>query len=389
MTENRKLRLAIIGVGSMGAVHAKDMLAGKIARAELIAVCDTDPAALARFPELKRFDSSSELIASGLVDAVLIATPHYDHTPIAIEALAAGLHVLTEKPLAVHKADCQKMILAYERRPNQKQVFAEMFNLRADPRFIKLRELIRSGQLGTLRRMNWIITDWFRTEAYYRSGGWRATWRGEGGGALLNQCPHNLDLWQWLFGMPARVHAFCGFGRFHDIEVEDQVTAYLEYESGTTGVFVTTTGEAPGTNRLEVVGDMGKVVLDGEGLRVTKNAVSMMEFLKNSPDRYATPPTTSELIPLLPGGPWHNTITSNFVSAILDGEALIAPAGEGTASVELSNAMIYSGLTKRTVELPLDAELYAAELSRLVKDSRYVKPELVSAKSDDMAGSFH
>ncbi|HTA93796.1 MAG TPA: Gfo/Idh/MocA family oxidoreductase, partial [Polyangiaceae bacterium] len=188
MTENRKLRLAIIGVGSMGAVHAKDMLAGKIARAELIAVCDTDPAALARFPELKRFDSSSELIASGLVDAVLIATPHYDHTPIAIEALAAGLHVLTEKPLAVHKADCQKMILAYERRPNQKQVFAEMFNLRADPRFIKLRELIRSGQLGTLRRMNWIITDWFRTEAYYRSGGWRATWRGEGGGALLNQC---------------------------------------------------------------------------------------------------------------------------------------------------------------------------------------------------------
>jgi predicted dehydrogenase len=389
MSESRKLRMAVIGVGSMGAVHAKDMLSGKISRAELTAVCDTDPEALARFPELRRFASSTELIHSGVADAVLIATPHYDHTPIAIEALAAGLHVLTEKPLAVHKADCLRMIRAYEQRPRPGQVFAEMFNLRADPRFIELRQLIRNGELGTLRRMNWIITDWFRTEAYYRSGGWRATWRGEGGGALLNQCPHNLDLWQWLFGMPARVHAFCGFGRFHEIEVEDQVTAYLEYDGGTTGVFVTTTGEAPGTNRLEVVGDLGKVVLDAEGLRVTKNEVSMMDFLKSSPDRYATPRTTSELLSLTPGGSWHNAITQNFVNAIFDGEALIAPAPEGMASVELSNAMIYSGLTKKTVELPLDAELYAAELSRLVKDSRYVKPELIAAKSDDMAGSFH
>ena len=387
MTEN--VRIGIVGVGSMGAVHAKDMLAGKISRATLSAVCDTDPEALARFPEPKQFASSQALIASGSVDAVLIATPHYDHTPIAIDALAAGLHVLTEKPLAVHKADCQKMLLAYEQRPKRSQVFAEMFNLRADPRFIALRALIQAGQLGTLRRVNWIITDWFRTEAYYRSGGWRATWRGEGGGALLNQCPHNLDLWQWLFGMPVRVHAFCGFGRFHDIEVEDQVTAYLEYESGASGVFVTTTGEAPGTNRLEVAGDLGKVVLDADGLRFTRNEASMMDVLKHSPDRYTMPKTTTEVTPLAPGGPWHNVITQNFVNAILDGEVLIAPAHEGLASVELSNAMIYSGLTKKTVELPLDAEMYAAELSRLVKDSRYVKPELVRPKSDDMAGSFH
>ena len=389
MSKNKNLRLAVVGVGSMGAVHAKDMLEGKISRAELVAVCDTDAEALARFPDVKGFASSRELIASGLVDAVLIATPHYDHTPIAIEALAAGLHVLTEKPLAVHKADCEKMLAAYAKRPNAAQVFAEMFNLRADPRFIKLRELIRAGELGTLRRINWIITDWFRTEAYYRSGGWRATWRGEGGGALLNQCPHNLDLWQWLFGMPARVHAFCGFGRFHDIEVEDQVTAYLEYEGGTTGVFVTTTGEAPGTNRLEVAGDLGKIVLDSEGLRFTKNETSMMEFLKHSPDRYATPKTTTELIAIAPGGPWHNVITQNFVDAILDGVPLIAPAHEGLASVELSNAMIYSGLSKKTVELPLDAAVYAEELGRLVRESRYVKQEVVRAKTDDMAGSFH
>ncbi|HWZ90610.1 MAG TPA: Gfo/Idh/MocA family oxidoreductase [Polyangiaceae bacterium] len=389
MTEERDLRMAVVGVGSMGAVHAKDLLASKISRAKLVAVCDTDPEALARFPEVERFASSRDLIASGLADAVLIATPHYDHTPIAIDALGAGLHVLTEKPLAVHKADCLKMIAAYEARPRPGQVFAEMFNLRADPRFIKVRALIRSGELGTLRRMNWIITDWFRTEAYYKSGGWRATWRGEGGGVLLNQCPHNLDLWQWLFGMPARVHAFCGFGRFHEIEVEDQVTAYLEYEGGASGVLVTTTGEAPGTNRLEVVGDLGKIVLDSEGLCFTKNEVSMMDFLKNSPDRYLMPKTTRELMPLGPSGPWHNVITQNFVDAIFDGAALIAPAGEGMASVELSNAMIYSGLTKKTVELPLDAEVYAAELARLMQDSRYVKPEVVPVKSDDMAGSFH
>jgi predicted dehydrogenase len=357
-------------------------------RSVRIAVCDSDPEALVPFSSVPVFADSASLLAAGVADAVLIATPHYDHTPLAIEALAAGLHVLTEKPLAVHKADCLRMLDAYERRPNKAQVFAEMFNQRTDPRFLKLRELITLGELGTLRRVNWIITDWFRTEAYYRSGGWRATWRGEGGGALLNQCPHNLDMWQWLFGMPKRVHAFCGFGTFHDIEVEDQVTAYLEYEHGTSGVFVTTTGEAPGTNRLEVVGDLGKVILDADGLEFTRNEASMMDFVKNSPDRYARPVSSTVRIPLAAGGGQHNAIIANFSNAILDGEALIAPAVEGVRSVELSNAMIYSGLTKQTVELPLDPALYAAALERLVKNSRYVKPALQRASSDDMSRSF-
>ena len=388
MTEDRQVRVAVIGVGSMGAVHARELSLGHIPRATLAAVCDTDPEALARFPAARGFADSRALYASGLADAVLIATPHYDHTPLAIEALAAGMHVLTEKPLAVHKADCLRMLEAYERRPNRAQVFAEMFNQRTDPRFLKLRALIQDGELGTLRRINWIITDWFRTEAYYRSGGWRATWRGEGGGALLNQCPHQLDLWQWLFGMPARVHAFCGFGRFHDIEVEDQVTAYLEYENGASGVFVTTTAEAPGTNRLEVVGDLGKVVLTSTGLEVTRNQASMMDFVKNSPDRYTRPASTVVNIELLPGNGQHNAILTNFVNAVLDGERLIAPATEGMASVELSNAMIYSGLRKQTVELPLDAALYAAELERLVQTSRYVKPEVLRSNPEDIAKSF-
>ncbi len=388
MAQDRNVRIAVIGIGRIGAVHARELSLGNILRATLSAVCDSDPEALARFPGVPSFADSRSLLAAGVADAVLIATPHYDHTPLAIEALAAGFHVLTEKPLAVHKADCLRMLEAYEQRPNKAQVFAEMFNLRTDPRFLKLRELIALGELGTLRRMNWIITDWFRTEAYYRSGGWRATWRGEGGGALLNQCPHNLDLWQWLFGMPKRVHAFCGFGTFHDIEVEDRVTAYLEYEQGTSGVFVTTTGEAPGTNRLEVVGDLGKVVLDSAGLEFTRNQASMMEFVKNSPDRYTRPASSTVHIPLAAGGRQHNGIIANFVNAILDGEALIAPASEGVASVELSNAMIYSGLTKQTVELPLDAALYAQELDRLVKDSRYVKPAVQPSSSDDMSRSF-
>ncbi len=388
MAEDRQVRVAVIGVGSMGAVHARELSLGHIPRATLVAVCDTDPEALARFPGVPGFADSGALFAANLADAVLIATPHYDHTPLAISALAAGLHVLTEKPLAVHKADCLRMLAAYEARPKREQVFAEMFNQRTDPRFLKLRSLIQNGELGTLRRINWIITDWFRTEAYYRSGGWRATWRGEGGGALLNQCPHQLDLWQWLFGMPARVHAFCGFGRFHDIEVEDQVTAYLEYESGASGVFVTTTAEAPGTNRLEVVGDLGKVVLTSAGLELTQNQASMMDFVKNSPDRYTRPVSSTVNIELSPGDRQHNAILSNFVNAILDGEALIAPATEGIASVELSNAMIYSGLSKQTVELPLDAELYAAELARLVKTSRYVKPEVLPSHPEDIAKSF-
>jgi predicted dehydrogenase len=377
MVLDGNVRIAVVGVGRMGTRHATQLAQGNIARATLAAVCDSAPEALARFSGVPRFADSAALIASGVADAVLIATPHYDHTPLTISALGAGLHVLTEKPLAVHKADCLRMLAAYDARPNPAQVFAEMFNQRTDPRFLKLRELISTGELGTLRRINWIITDWFRTEAYYRSGGWRATWAGEGGGALLNQCPHNLDLWQWLFGMPARIHAFCGFGRFHDIEVEDQVTAYFEYENGTSGVFVTTTAEAPGTNRLEVVGDLGKVIVNSEGLELTQNQASMMDFVKNSPDRYMRPASSTRRIMLTPGTTQHNDIISNFVRAILDGEMLVAPAPEGLASVELANAMIYSGLTKKTVELPLDAALYAAELERLVQGSRYSKPHAI------------
>jgi predicted dehydrogenase len=383
-----KVRVGVIGLGNMGSVHARELRTGRVQRAELSAVCDLEPAALEPFPGVPRFQDSSELIASGLVEAVLIATPHYDHTPISIEALGRGLHVLSEKPLAVHKADCELMLDAYRKRPNPEQVFAEMFNQRLDPRYQKLRALVHGGELGEIQRINWIITDWFRSEAYYRAGGWRATWRGEGGGVLLNQCPHNLDLWQWIFGLPERVRAFCGFGRFHEIEVEDQVTAYFEYASGATGVFITSTGEAPGTNRLEVAGERGRVVLEGSSFSFTRNEVSSIEYSRSTRERFAAPPIWNVQIPTAPGGPQHLGVLQNFVNAILDREPLVAPAVEGIHSVELANAMIYSALQAETVTLPLDSAVYAGELERLIRESRHEKPKGAPARRDDFARSF-
>ncbi|HKO50049.1 MAG TPA: Gfo/Idh/MocA family oxidoreductase [Polyangiaceae bacterium] len=364
------LRIAVVGVGNVGGSHARELSLGKVRNATLAAVCDSSPEAVARFPNVPCFASQTALLAEGLADAVLIATPHYDHTPLAIEALAAGLHVLVEKPLAVHQADALRMIAAYDQRPKQSQRFGEMLVLRSDPRFLHLRALIQNGELGALRRMHWVITDCLRTDAYYRSSGWRATWRGEGGGVLLNQCPHSLDIWQWLFGMPASVHAFCGFGRMHPIAVEDQVTAYLEYESGASGVFVASTGEAPGSNCLEVVGDLGKVVVERQGLKVTRNGSSTWELLRTGPARLPKASAPTEDIPLVHGSSPLTGMIQNFVNAILEGEALVAPAIEGLASVELANAMIYSGITKQTVALPLDPALYAAELARQILHER-------------------
>ena len=235
----------------------------------------------ARDSGAKTFTSSEAMIRSGDVDAVLIATLHYDHTTIGIDALQQGIHVLVEKPISVHVADAQKLIAAHT---DPKVVFAAMFNQRTDPKYIRTKRLIESGELGEIRRVQWTITDWFRPEAYYASGGWRATWKGEGGGVLLNQCPHNLDLLQWLCGMPIKMPAFCRLGKYHNIEVDDEVTAYFEYPNGATGVFITTTGEAPGTNRLEIVGDRGKVVLESGKITFTRTEVPVAQFSRQHGD---------------------------------------------------------------------------------------------------------
>ncbi|HEY5707699.1 MAG TPA: Gfo/Idh/MocA family oxidoreductase [Terrimicrobiaceae bacterium] len=382
------LRLGIIGLGNMGQVHADSVVTGRVSRCQLAAVCDPDQQVLRRYSLARPFSLSSELIASGDVDAVLVATPHYSHATIGIEALEAGLHLLVEKPLCVHKEDCVRLIAAHR---SKEQIFAAMFNQRTDPYYLKLLELIRNGELGTIRRINWIITNWFRTAAYYSSGGWRATWAGEGGGVLLNQCPHQLDLWQWLFGMPSKVRAFCQIGRYHDIEVEDDVTAYFEYGNGTTGVFIASTGEAPGTDRLEVTAERGRVVIENDRFLYTRNEVPMSKFCKESPERFSQPSIWNVEIPFRGRGGQHAEVLQNFVDAVLEGKSLIAPAEEGIHSVELANSMLLSSFTDKTVKLPIDADVFG----RLLKEKIAGSPrgrKVISVpvrQMDDFSKSFN
>src|SRR5438552_3336344 len=289
------VRLGIIGMGNIGQHHHGYLSAGKINRAELVAVADAIPSKLEKYKPLKIFADGEQLIRSGLVDAVIIATPHYQHTTLGIAALSQGVHAMVEKPISAHKADAERLIAASKKNP--KTVFAGMFQLRAEPRYLKIQKLIQSGEVGDVVRMSWIMTDWFRTEAYYASGGWRATWKGEGGGVLLNQCLHNLDVMQWLLGMPVRVRGFCQLGRFHGIEVEDNVSAYLEYANGATGTFVSSTGEAPGTNRFEIAGTRGKLVLERDKLSFISNERYLLQFSKTSKLGFAKPEVWNVDIP--------------------------------------------------------------------------------------------
>lgn len=379
------VRVGIIGMGNMGKYHADYLLQNKVSRCELTAVCSSTPSKLEKYKSLKTFENGEKLIQSGEVDAVLIATPHYSHTTLGIAAFKAGLHVMVEKPISVHKADCERLIAAAKANP--KLVFGAMFQLRTEPRYKKLKQLIESGELGQLVRINWIITDWFRTEAYYASGGWRATWKGEGGGALLNQCPHQLDLLQWLAGMPSCIRAFCQFGRYHNIEVEDNVTVFMEYPNGATGVFITSTGEAPGTNRFEIAGDRGKIVLESGKMTFTRNEVSMRDFSKTARTGFARPDLWNCEIPIENSPAQHATVMQNFVDAVLDGAPLIVPGAEGVNSVEIANAALYSTWTGQTVELPLDSAAYEAALQEKIRTSKFEK-KVVQTTDEDFTKSF-
>lgn len=363
------VRMGVVGLGIMGGDYVRQLMEGKIARAELMAICDVSPERRAEFePKVKTFARTDEMFHSGLIDAVIIATPHYAHTTVGIAALRQGLHVLVEKPISVHKADCLRLLAAHK---HKKQVFSTMFCMRTLPCYVILKNLVRDGELGEIRRVNWIATDWFRTDDYYAGGGWRATWKGEGGGVLTNQCPHQLDLLQWITGMPVRLRANCYFGKYHAIEVEDDVTVYMEYANGATGVFITTTGEAPGTNRLEITGDRGKVVIDNNKILFTRNLVPMNTYCKTSKKIFGKPDVWHVEIPVPPSEMGqHAAILQNFTDAILDGVPLIAPAKEGIHSVELANAMVYSSVKDQWVDLPLNAQRYEQLLNQLIRQSK-------------------
>jgi len=383
---DKNVRIGIVGIGNMGTGHAKLFLENKVPGAMLAAICDINPDKMKSFADVPKYTDSDTMLREAKLDAVVVATPHYGHTTIGIAALKAGLHVLVEKPISVHKADAQRLI---DTKRTKKQVFAAMFNQRTDPRYRWLKQHIDSGDFGRINRINWIITDWFRSQAYYDHGDWRATWEGEGGGVLLNQCPHQLDLMQWLFGMPVAVRAFCQRGRFHDIEVEDDVTAYLEYANGANGVFITTTGEAPGTNRLEVAAENGRIVVEGNTITVIRNLVPTSQFCKTSEKPFACPENITETVTFKNGGEQHLGIFKNFVATIKGEAELISPAVEGINSVELANAMILSGQLQKTIQIPLSAAAYEKNLKALIKNSKFKKTK--QAKADvvaDMSSSF-
>jgi predicted dehydrogenase len=355
----RNIRIGIVGLGIMGRRYYAMLRA--LAGVEVTALCVRHLDTIDDLPGAK-FADYRRLCASGQIDAVIIATPHYSHPQVAIEALHRGIHVLVDKPLAVHVADGHRMLAAHRDKTLR---FGVMFQERSRPLHVTIKAMIQGGVLGDIRRVHWIVTDWFRSQAYYQSSPWRATWKGEGGGLLINQCPHNLDLLQWFVGLPVRVTAHIALGKYHPIEVEDEVTAFLEYPNGTTGVFSASTGEAPGTNRLEIAGEKGKLVLEQGKLTFFENVIETSVFSRTTPDLFARPPCQARDITVHGAGEGHAGVLKNFRDAILDGVPLLAPAEEALASLELGNAMLLSGLLQRPVDVPLDAACMEQELLRL------------------------
>ncbi|MDB4866666.1 MAG: gfo/Idh/MocA family oxidoreductase, partial [Cohnella sp.] len=278
-------------------------------------------------------------------------------------------HVLIEKPAGVYTRQVREM---NEAAASTDRVFGIMYNQRTNPMYSKLREMIQAGELGEIRRMNWIITDWYRPQCYYNSGGWRATWAGEGGGVLINQAPHQLDLWQWTTGMmPTRIRAFCSLGKHRAIEVENEVTAYAEYANGATAVFITSTCETPGTNRFEVTGDRGKIVIEDGHMRMWHLEMSESEFNAATTESFGQPQCRTIDIPLEPGaGEQHVGIIRDWLRAILQGTPLLAPGTDGIHSLTLSNAMLLSSWTDGWAELPLDEELFHSLLQERIDASK-------------------
>ena len=382
-----KMKLGIIGIGNMCSVHAKNIMEGKCPEIELVAIADTDHRRLDWAKEQKYgenityFNDDLKMLDSGVLDACLIAVPHYDHTWLAIECMKRSIHVMLEKPAGVYTKQVLEMNAEAERHPEV--VFGMMFNQRTNPVYRKLRELVHSGKYGEIRRTNWLITTWYRPQAYYNSGGWRATWAGEGGGVLLNQCPHQLDLWQWICGMPVKVDAHLHYGKWHDIEVEDDVSAYVEYENGATGVFITSTGDAHGTNRFEIQMDKAKFVVENDVLTMYEYEMTEQEFSKTNTNPFGH--IKAEKIKVETDGEnlGHVGVLNAWADAILHGGKLIADGKEGINGLSLSNAMHLSSFLDKEILLPLDDEIYCAELMKRVATSR--KKEMVSCEFADTA----
>lgn len=387
-----KVRVAVIGCGNMGRQHV-GYLTG-MAGAELVAVCDTISAraeSAAEAGSCRAFRDIDTMYDEAKPDAIMIATPHFDHVPIAVKAFERGVHVLVEKPVSVEGAAVREAVAAYEaaKKKNPNLRFAAMFNQRTYGYWKKIKDLIDSGELGRLVRATWIITDWFRTQHYFDTGSWRATWAGEGGGVLMNQCPHNLDLYQWFFGMPSRVRGFASLGKYHDIEVEDEVTACFEHDNGMVGHFITSTGESPGTNRLEIVGEHGRLVFENGSLDFMRNRESMLGLIESSKKSFTHVESWPTTVPFTHHGEGgHRILTEQFISSIRGEGELVAEGAEGIHSVLLANSIMLSSLEGKSVELPIDDARFTAKLDELRAGSRYRGAESDSGGVEDLKGTY-
>ena len=376
------VRVGIIGLGNIGQQHAKLLSGGAIEGAALNAVCGRGGDLGAPFGVLC-FPDHQALIHSGLVDAVLIATPTQSHPEIGRAALKEGLHVLMEKPLAMSIGEAQGLVSA---APEQSR-FAVMLNQRFHPAYARIKTLLDEGRLGPLQRFAWTMTSWYRPDVYYKVSKWRGTWPGEGGGLLINQCIHNLDVLQWLVGMPSEVFAVAGFGKYHEIDVEDEVTATLRFASGLTGAVTASSGEAPGINQLDLVGDLGTLRFDGERIRLYASAQSVADHCANTLDMFGMPEFTEHPIQQAEPVDQHAAVLQNFVHAIARGEPLATPAAAGLPSIELANAMLLSAWRGQAVALPLDAAAYELALQRKIAAASLRQPAAIEANID-MAKSY-
>ncbi|MDG1113137.1 MAG: Gfo/Idh/MocA family oxidoreductase [Pseudomonadales bacterium] len=381
-----RVRVGVIGVGNMGTAHCKWLLDHP--QLVLTAVADVIESRRAPWtadPAVQVFESGQALIRSGACAAVIVATPHFSHVALASAALKAGLHVLVEKPVAAEIKDAEQLLKVPKA---DGQILALMFNQRTNPAYGAIRDWVKNETFGPLRRMNWVITDWFRAQSYFDSGDWRATWRGEGGGALLNQAPHQLDLLCWIFGRPNHVFANCGFGRWHSIGVEDEVSAILGFEGGVTGTFVTSTGEAPGRNRLEVVLDRATLVYDTreDVILIEETSIPISEAIQNN-KAFQKPKTELRRFEVAGQGGQHQAVLDNFGEAIVSGAKLLAPGAEGLDSLMLANALTLSGALEQKIELPLSAARYRRWLFSKQR-AEQPRSQPVVAALNDLSGSF-
>ncbi len=379
-----KVKTGIIGVGNIGYAHAKSIFTGTAGDLRLAALCDIAPERVERckaaFPKVPVFSDYRQMLTSAPLDAVIVAVPHRLHCDIALDVLKSGRHVLVEKPIDVTVTKAAELN-AFANMRNL--VFAIMFNQRTDPLFIRARELVKSGELGQLKRSVWIVTNWYRTQKYYDSADWRATWAGEGGGVLLNQAPHNLDLWQWICGMPQEITAYLDTAKYHNIEVEDDVSLFAKYENGATGTFLTSTGEYPGTNRLEISGTRGKLVLENGTLKSYALAQDEREVCFNSAESSPQIPTAYEEFTPENGGSAHNGILRNFADAILRGAPLIAPGVEGIRELTISNAAYLSAWKGNIpIKLPFDSREFDQMLAERAAKSKAKPAESRTSQSD-------